>query len=89
MTTSLNPFGKTRDVEDPYAIYVGPGGVEWRVLKTYRRPDKEQADAFSRWMVSASSPFTFGTRDMGDEYASRVRPHTLVWSTDEWKEYYG
>ena len=34
MATTKNPFGKTRDMENPYAIYTGPAGFEWRVLKT-------------------------------------------------------
>ncbi len=58
MATAKNPFGKTRGVEDPYATYSGPVGWEWRVLKTYKRPDKEQADAYARWLVAASSPYT-------------------------------
>ena len=89
MATTKNPFGKTRGVEDPYAIYSGPAGWEWRVLKTYKRPDKEQADAYARWLVAASSPYTFGSHEMGDEYATNVRPYMLVSCTDEWKEHYG
>ena len=89
MATAKNPFGKTRGVDDPYAIYSGPVGFEWKVLKTYRRPDKEQADQYARWLVAASSPFTFGSCDMGDEYASNVRPYELVSCTDEWREHYG
>ena len=89
MATAKNPFGKTRGVEDPYATYSGPVGWEWRVLKTYKRPDKEQADAYARWLVAASSPYTFGTHEMGDEYATNVRPYTLVACTDEWREHYG
>ena len=89
MATTKNPFGKTRDMENPYAIYTGPAGFEWRVLKTYQRPDKEQANAYARWFVAAQSDFTFGTYDMGDTYARDVRPHTLVSCTDEWREHYG
>ena len=35
-----NPFGKTRDVENPYATYVGYhsdlGPIEVRILKRYK-----------------------------------------------------
>jgi len=36
-----NPFGKTRDVENPYATYVGYhheiGSIEVRILKRYKQ----------------------------------------------------
>ena len=89
MATAKNPFAKRRGVEDPYAIYSGPNGFEWRVLKTHKRPDKEQADAYARWLVAGSSPYTFGSHDLADEYATNVRPYMLVSCTDEWKEHYG
>jgi len=35
-----NPFGKTTDFDKPHAIYKGGNGFEWRILKTYKAPDK-------------------------------------------------
>ena len=89
MATAKNPFGKTRDVEDPYAVYTGPAGFVWKVLKTKQRPDLEKKNAHATWFVAAQSDFTFGSYDMGDEYAPNVRPYTLVSCTDEWREHYG
>ena len=89
MAATKNPFGRTRPQDDPYAVYKGPNGFEWRVLKTYKRPDTERADAYARWVVAARSPYTFGGFDMGDEYASNVRPYVLASCTDEWREHYG
>jgi len=40
-------------------------------------------------LVAARSPYTFGGFDMGDEYASNVRPYVLASCTDEWREHYG
>ena len=45
MTATMNPFGKTRKVDEPYAVYRGHHGWEWRVLKTYQRPDKERSES--------------------------------------------
>ncbi len=88
MATTKNPFGKTRDKEHPYAMYRGPG-IEWRVLKTYSRPDLEKDKPFARWMVAAQSEATFGGWDMGDTYISAVLPYAqLVDCTSEWAEHY-
>ena len=89
MATAKNPFRKERGVEDPYAIYSGPSGFEWRVLSTQRRPDLEKKDTYATWFVAATSEFMFGSYEMGSEYASNVRPFMLVSCTDEWKEHYG
>ena len=39
-----NPFAKSRKIDQPYAIYQGPSGWEWRVLKTYKQPANEAKD---------------------------------------------
>ena len=40
-----NPFAKTTRQSEPYAIYKNDmAGWEWRVLKTYQRPDKERSN---------------------------------------------
>jgi len=44
-------FGKSRKIEAPYAIYIGPAGFEWRILKTYKLAKNE--DQYSRWLVAA------------------------------------
>ena len=59
------PFGKTRDVEKPYAIYTNPQGWEWRILKTYQHPDKEKTNQYARWYVAARSPMTHGSWEYG------------------------
>tara|TARA_R110002020_G_scaffold212910_1_gene419565 strand:- start:1580 stop:1858 length:279 start_codon:yes stop_codon:yes gene_type:complete len=84
------PFGVTRKVEEPYAIYKNDrAGWEWRILKTYQRPDKEASNVYARWFVAAKSPYTFGGWEMGDTYISEVTTNgTLVSSIPEWKEHY-
>ena len=72
MTATKNPFGKTRKVDEPYAVYRGHHGWEWRVLKTYQRPDKEAANPYARWLVAAKSPYTHGSYDYGDTYVSDI-----------------
>jgi hypothetical protein len=83
-----NPFAKTRPIENPYAIYEGPAGFEWRVLKTYKLAKNE--DMYSRWMVAAKSDATFGSFEMGDTYAIEVKRYgRLVAADPAWQETYG
>jgi len=83
-----NPFGKTRDASKPYAIYTGPMGFEWRVLKTYKLAKNE--DSYSRWLVAAKSEATFGSFEMGDTYSVDVEQYgALAAAEPEWLEAYG
>ena len=89
MATTMNPFGKTRKVDDPYAVYRGHHGWEWRVLKTYQRPDKEEGNLYARWLCAVKSPYTFDSFDMGDTYVSDVLNSGLLVDADkEWEEHY-
>ena len=83
-----NPFAKTRQIDNPHAIYTA-GDIEWRVLKTYKLPKSEAKDPYARWMVAARSGATFGGFDMGDTYATEVKAYgRLVAATPEWLEAY-
>ena len=84
------PFGKTRKVEDPYAIYRHENSdFEWRVLKTYQHPEKEVDNVYARWFVAAKSPYTHGSWEMGDTYTRDILTYgTLQEATYEWKELY-
>lgn len=80
-----NPFAKSRKTDEPYAIYQGPGGWEWRVLKTYKQPANEAKDVYGRWFVAAKSPHTYGDFELGDTYATEVlRYGRLTAATPEW-----
>ena len=37
-----NPFGKTKKINEPYAIYSNSQGWVWKVLKTYKKPENEK-----------------------------------------------
>ena len=85
---SRTKFGKSVDVDSPYAVYKA-GDIEWRVLKTYQGVAKEKSNPYARWMVAAKSPMTYGSWDMGDTYAREVLKYgQLVVATDQWKEEY-
>lgn len=92
MARRKNPFGKSRDITTPYAIYKGYGpfgDTEVRVLKTYSHPEIEQNKPYARWFVAVSSDFTFGSFDLGDSYIREaIYGLVLVESTKEWEEYY-
>ena len=55
-----NPLGKTRDTENPYAIFkldnsaIGP--IELRVLKTYKLPKNEADDRYGYHTLTYASP---------------------------------
>lgn len=87
------PFGKSRNIENPYATYEGLGPFGYticKVLKTYQHPDVEKKNKYARWMVAVQSEHTFGSYDMGDSYISEaICGLTLKEATSEWFAYYG
>ena len=86
-----NPFGRSTTQDKPYAIYKNDFGWEWRVLKTYQRPDKEPSNKYARWFVAATSPhMPDGSYEMGDTYASEVtRNGALIDADPAWMDEYG
>jgi hypothetical protein len=60
---SRTPFGKTRRLDNPYAVYTNPQGWEWRILKTYQHPDKEKTNQYCT--LVRSCPFTHDIRFVG------------------------
>lgn len=85
-----NQFGKTRDIENPYAVYRSPYGWEWRILKTYKMPKSEAKDPYARWFVAATSPHMHnGSFEYGDTYKTEVTRNAALISGDpEWLEEY-
>ena len=73
--TSKNLLGKSRNTQDPYAIYEGYGPfgkTEMRLLKTYQLPINEAKNTYARWFVAVKSEATHGSYDMGDSYPMQV-----------------
>jgi len=66
-----NECGKTRKLDNPYEIWV-MGDWEWRVLKKYQSPEKEQQNPYARWFCAVKSPMTFGSWDYGDTYIKDI-----------------
>ena len=89
-----NPFGKTRDVEQPYARYVGYqrelGPIEIRVLKRDKGSgEAEQKNQHSRWFTAAKSDATYGSWEYGDQYAGMIQScYKLLDAEPEWLEQY-
>lgn len=83
-----NPFGKCRDVEEPYAVYMDKHlQFETRVLKTYQTFEKEQDNPSARWFVAVKSPYTFGSWEYGDSYVRNVLGD-VTQSDPLWEEKY-
>ena len=82
-----NPLGKTADINAPYAVFKGPAGFEWRVLKSYRLPKNE--GIYGAWFVAAKSDMTYGSFEYGDTYISEILEFgNLVEATPEFLNAY-
>lgn len=91
MARKTNPFGKSREVKNPYATYRNSEGWEWRVLKTYQHPDNANRNHLARWFCAVKSPFTHGIWDMGDVYVSDILGDgqgRLSGFTPEWQAHF-
>lgn len=71
-----NTMLKTRPIDNPYEVYANLYGWEWRVLKKYQADDHKP---YARWFCAVRSPYTHGSWDYGDVYASEVldSEHTM------------
>lgn len=67
-----NLCGKTVSVDNPYEIYKGLNGFEWRVLKKYQMPHMERVNPYARWYCAVKSPATYGSWEYGDVYRKDV-----------------
>jgi len=94
MANSKNLCGKSRKIDNPYAVYKCEhplfGATEYRVLKTYQKPELEGKNAYARWFVAAKSDCTFGSWDMGDTYIAEIKRAgaRLVEASPEFTENY-
>jgi len=70
-----NLCGKTRPTDNPYEIWKGPGGFEWRVLKKYQKPSLEAKNPYARWFCAVKSNMTYGDFEMGDTYVSDIKKY--------------
>jgi len=82
-----NIFGKTRDINKPYAEYL-VGDIVYRILKTYKMA-KNENNKFDRWFTVGKSPMTFGEWEYGDMYKNDILKFgILVKCDDEWRKIY-
>lgn len=73
MLMSKNLCGKTRDIENPYEVWISKDATwEWRVLKKYQTPEKEQSNPYAKWFCGVKSPYTHGTFELGDCYINDI-----------------
>ena len=69
-----NKCNKTVSVDEPYETYVNDmAGFEWRVLKKYQKPELEAKNPYARWFCAVSSPYTWGSHELGDVYVSEIK----------------
>ena len=70
---SKNECNKTRSLDDPYEVWTGANGFEWRVLKKYQNEENEAKNAYARWFCAVKSNFTYGSFELGDVYVSEIK----------------
>jgi hypothetical protein len=68
-----NECGKTRKTDNPYEVYQGMNGFEWRVLKKYQNTENEAKNPYARWFCAVKSNFTYGEFELGDVYVSEIK----------------
>ena len=87
-----NLLGKSRPVQDPYAIYEGYGpfgNTEMRLIKTYQVPANECKNEYAKWMIAVKSDMTYGSYDMGDSYIrDAIYGLKLTYATEEYRQQY-
>ena len=72
--STANPCAKTRPVDNPYEVWVN-GDWTWKVLKKYQTPKREAQNPYARWLCAVSSPYTYGSYEMGDVYVKEITNH--------------
>lgn len=73
MPATQNPYGKSRDVKKPYAVYTNhDGSWTWKVLKLNQRPDMAAKNPYASAFCAVESPYTFGSYDLGDTYLNDI-----------------
>ena len=81
---SKNECGKTRKTADPYEVYQGPNGFEWRVLKKYQNAENEAKNPYARWFCAVKSNFTHGEFELGDVYVSEIKENGVLHPSIPW-----
>ena len=72
---SKNECAKTRKLDNPYEVYKGPNGFEWRILKKYQNEKNEATNPYARWFCAVSSNMTYGEFECGDVYVSEIKSY--------------
>ena len=70
-----NECGKTRKLDNPYEVWSGPSGFEWRVLKKYQATENEAKNPYARWYCAVKSDMTYGEFEYGDTYVSDIKSY--------------
>ena len=81
---SKNECGKTRKTDDPYEVWTGANGFEWRVLKKYQNAENEAKNPYARWFCAVKSNFTYGEFEYGDVYVSEIKENGVLHPSIPW-----
>ena len=79
-----NECNKTRNLDDPYEVWTGLAGFEWRVLKKYQNPENEAKNPYARWYCAVKSDYTYGEFEYGDVYVSEIKENGVLHPSIPW-----
>ncbi len=80
MPREKNPYGKSREVNNPYEVWENPQGWTWHVLKKYQLERNE--GPYARWFCAVKSPMTNGRWEYGDVYKSEIMEYAVRTDVD-------
>ena len=69
-----NLCGKTRPDDNPYEIWIGKTGWEWRILKKYQADDDKP---YARAFCKVFSPFC-PNGEFGDVYIAEIKTNASL-----------
>ena len=81
---SKNECNKTRSLDDPYEVWTGLAGFEWRVLKKYQNSENEAKNPYARWYCAVKSDYTYGEFEYGDVYVSEIHENGVLHPSIPW-----
>ena len=82
-----NIFGKTRDINKPYAEYQA-GNITYRILKTYKMANNETSH-YDILYTAAKSPMTYDQWEYGDMYKNDILKYGhLINAEKDWFKTY-
>ena len=50
----------------------------WNVYRKYQKPKNEAENEYARWFVGVTSPMTYGSEELGDDYCHQIMKYAVL-----------